>query len=246
MWYPNAPWIERVNRRRTAPGTPSSPPSRTPLARRAPPRRTHAFAAAPREWKRHLRRTLSHGATRSAAYELRREEAARARAFSALAFVLAVVVLAEESLFDESPAASVLSLATFVSLAVAAAHAFRSTRDPLSYTRPVARALAGASLLGHVPVVPRGVFSPAPMVTTVAVAFFGLGEDKAVAYGFTAVAGLAYGAVAWLVATGALPDPGVTHATGVSVEARLAMIAFVPLVYAMTLWHARLNECCIR
>ncbi len=186
---------------------------------------------------------MSHGATRSAAYELRREEASRARAFAASACVLSVLVLAEESLFDESPSASVLSLASFVSLAVAAAHAYRSTRDPLRYTRPVARALAGASFIATTCLSYRvGVFSPAPMVTTLGVAFFGLGEDRVVAYGFTALSGLAYGAVAWLVAAGTIPDPGVIRATDASSAARLAMIALVPLMYAMTLWHARVSR----
>src|SRR5213079_3178574 len=32
-----------------------------------------------------------------------------------------------------------------------------------------------------------GPFSPAPMLTTLGIAFFGLGEDKRVAYAFTAV-----------------------------------------------------------
>ncbi len=185
----------------------------------------------------------THGPTRSAAYELRREEASRARAFSASAFVLAVLVLAEESLFDELPSMSVLSLASFVSLAIAAAHAYRSTPDPLRYTRPVARGLAGACLIATTCLSYRvGVFSPAPTATALAVAFFGLGEDKVVAYGFTGAAGLAYGAVAWSVASGALPDLGVVRATGASGTARLGMTALVPLMYVMTLWHARLSR----
>ena len=157
--------------------------------------------------------------------------------------MLAVLVLAEESLFDESPSASVLSLASFVTLAVAAAHAYRSTSDPLRYTRPVARALAGASLLASTCLSYRaGVFSPAPMVTTLGVAFFGLGEDRVAAYGYTGAAGLAYGAVAWLVASGRVSDPGVIRANRASAAARLAMITLVPLMYAMTLWHARLSR----
>jgi serine/threonine-protein kinase len=185
----------------------------------------------------------SHLGSKSAAYELRREEASRARAFAGSAFVLAGVVLAEEALFDDSAIASVLSLASFVALAFASAHAYRAAREPLRYTRSVALALAGASLVSGTCLSYRlGVFSPAPMVTTLGVAFFGLGESKKIAYGFTFGAGLAYALVAWLVANDTIQDPGVVQAAQVAPGARYAFIFLVPIIHAATLWHARLSR----
>src|SRR5262249_23288363 len=117
---------------------------------------------------------LSLNLGKSAAYELKKEDASRARAFSVSAIVLTVLVLAEEGLFDASPASSVLSLASFVALGFAAVHAFRVAREPLRYTRPVARTLAGAAYLASTCLIYRmGPFSPAPMVTMLVIAFFG-------------------------------------------------------------------------
>jgi serine/threonine-protein kinase len=180
---------------------------------------------------------------RSAAYELRQEEASRAHAFSGSALGLCGLVVVEELILDDSPGAEVLTLACFVALAVAATYAWRSTADPLKYTRPVARQLAAASFVAATMLNYRfGVFSPAPMLTTLAVAFFGLGEDKVVAYGFTALSGLAYAAIASLILADDLPDPGLVRALDATAGARFAIVALVPLVYAAALWHARLSR----
>jgi serine/threonine protein kinase len=149
----------------------------------------------------------------------------------------------EEMALDDSREAQALTLASFIALGGAARYARRATLDGLRYTRAVARVLAIASLLAATMLTYRfGVFSPAPMLTTLAVAFFGLGEDKAVAYGFTVLAGVAYAAVALLVLSGDLPDPGIVRALTVSPGARAALIALVPLVQAGTLWHARISR----
>ncbi len=180
---------------------------------------------------------------RSAAHELRQEEASRARAFAASALGLCGLVVLEELVLDDSPGAQVLTLASFVALGVAATYAWRSTADPLRYTRPVARQLAAASWIAATMLTYRfGVFSPAPMLTTLAIAFFGLGEDKLVAYGFTGLAGLSYAAVASLILAEDLPDPGLVRALDTSPGARFAIVLLVPLVYAATLWHARISR----
>jgi serine/threonine-protein kinase len=180
---------------------------------------------------------------RSAALELRQEEASRGRAYAASAIALSLFVTLEELVLDDWPAAQVLTLASFISLGVAASYAWRSTAEPQRYTRTVARQLAAASLLAATMLTYRmGVLSPAPMLTTLAIAFFGLGEDKVVAYGFTASAGLAYAAVAALVIGGAVPDPGIVRALDASAGARYALVALVPVVYAATLWHARVSR----
>ena len=185
----------------------------------------------------------SHTSARSAAAELRQEEASRARAFAASALGLSALVILEELVLDDSPGARVLTLASFFALGVAATYAWQSTTDAARYTRPVARQLAAASFVAATMLTYRlGVSSPAPMLTTLAVAFFGLGEDKVVAYGFTGMAGGAYAFVASLVIAGDLPDPGLVRALDASPGARFAMVLLVPLVYAATLWHARISR----
>jgi serine/threonine protein kinase len=180
---------------------------------------------------------------RSAAAELRQEEASRARAFTTSVLALCGLVTIEELALDESPGAQVLTLASFVALGVAATYARRSTLDAARYTRLVARQLAIASLLAATVLTYRfGVFSPAPMLTTLAVAFFGLGEDKAVAYGFTALAAIGYVVLASLILRGDLTDPGLVHTLDASAGARFAIIVLVPMVQAGTLWHARISR----
>ena len=185
----------------------------------------------------------SHTVARSAAVELRQEEASRARAFAASALGLCALVVLEELVLEGSPGARVLTLASFVALGVAAARAWKSSAEPARYTRLVARQLAAASFLAATMLTYRfGVFSPAPMLTTLAVAFFGLGEDKLVAYGFTVLSGIAYAGIATLVTAGDLPDPSLVRALDGSAGARVAMVLLVALVHAATLWHARISR----
>jgi serine/threonine-protein kinase len=178
---------------------------------------------------------------RSAAYELRREEAARARAFAGSLAVLAGIVAAGELGTDDGWGARAVTLLAMVALAVVATDTWRRTNDPLQYTRAVAARLAGVTCLAAATLTYRlGVFSPAPMLTTLGVAFFGLGEDKRVAYAFTGASGFAYVALAWLVSAGTLDDPGLVAARDVGAAARVAIVALVAIGLGSALWHARL------
>ncbi len=180
---------------------------------------------------------------RPGAQQLRQEEAARARAFSGTALAGCALVVVEELVFDDSPGAEVLTLVAFVALAVAAVFTWRLTAEPRKYTRQVARLLAAASLAATLAFTYRlGVFSPAPIFALLAVAFFGLGEDRVVAYGFTVGSGLGYLGLVWLIFRRAIPDPGVVHALDASPAARLSVTTLVPLALAAALWHARLGR----
>jgi serine/threonine-protein kinase len=185
----------------------------------------------------------SHTVARTAATELRQEEASRARAFAASALGLSAVVVLEELALDDSAAARMATLASLVVLGIVSARAWQAAADSKGYTRRIARQLGAASFFAATMATYRfGVFSPAPMLTTLAVAFFGLGEDRFVAYGFTALSGLAYAGIGSLVVAGALPDPGIVRALEASPGARYAIVLLVPLVHAATLWHARVSR----
>ncbi len=133
-------------------------------------------------------------------------EASRARAFATSALGLCGLVIVEELVLDDSAGIEALTLASFVGLGLAARYARTATVEGARYTRAVARLLAVASLLAATAMLTYrfGVLSPAPMLTTLAIAFFGLGEDKVVAYGFTALAGVAYVTVAALIVAEAI------------------------------------------
>jgi serine/threonine protein kinase len=185
----------------------------------------------------------SHTAARPAAIALRQAELLRARAFAGFSLGLSAAVVLEELLLDDSAGARVLMLASFLGLAIVSAKAWQPAADSSRYARLVMRQLAVAAFFATTVVTYRfGVFSPAPMLTTLAVAFFGLGEDKAVAYAFTASCGLAYAAIASLVAAGNLPDQGVIHAFGASPGAESALALLVPFAQGAGLWHARISR----
>ncbi|HEY2510395.1 MAG TPA: serine/threonine-protein kinase [Polyangiaceae bacterium] len=178
---------------------------------------------------------------RSAAEELRLGESARTRAYAVTAVALSATVVVEELAFDDQAAARVLTLVSFLTLGIVAGQVWRATAGKSA--RPLVRQLAAASCLALTVLTYRvGVFSPAPLVTTLGIAFFGLGEDRLVAYLFTAGAGIGYGVLASLVSLGLLADPGMIPATLAAPGAGLAMIAFVPIFHAATLWHARLTR----
>jgi serine/threonine-protein kinase len=181
----------------------------------------------------------THNASRSPAYELRRQEAMRARAFAASLVALAVLAAIGEVLATDELAVRGGMIVAMVGLGVLAGDTWARTRDPLKYTRGVARRLAAGSVVAATALTWRiGPFSPAPMLTTLGVAFFGLGEDRRIAYGFTAAAGVAYLVTAWLVSAGIVADVGVFPMAGTPP----ALVLLVPAVLGATLWHARLNR----
>ena len=136
-----------------------------------------------------------------------------------------------------------LTVAIFAALGAASAYARAAASLPVRYTRSVARGLAAASLVATTMLTYRfGVFSPAPVLTTLAVAFFALGEDRIVAYGFTALSGLAYAALAALAVAEGLPGSGLVRPLDAGFGGRLAIVAIVLLVHAATLWHARISR----
>src|SRR5439155_6505868 len=132
------------------------------------------------------------------------------------------------------------------SLAVVAANAVRVAilaRESAKLTRSVGRGFAAASLAGLLVLTVRiGVFSPAPILLTLGVAFFALGDDRRLALGCALAAGASYALFAALIATGAIPDAGLLPALAVPPEGRTAAIALVPLVQAAVLYAGRASR----
>jgi serine/threonine-protein kinase len=100
--------------------------------------------------------------------------------------------------------------------------------------------VAGVCLASAVAVYFFGFYSPAPMVGTFAIYFFGLARERRVAW-FTYLLGASTGLVpSLLIAFGVIPDLGVMpHAASSSPREMLLVCFEVQVVYALTFWLAR-------
>jgi serine/threonine-protein kinase len=144
---------------------------------------------------------------------------------------VAVLAVVGELLATDDVAVRLAMIMVLIALAALAGDTWVRAKDPLKYTRVASRRLAAGALVAVTALTWRvGPFSPAPMLTALAVAFFGLGDDKRASFGFAAAASLGYLVVAWLVSAGG----------GSGAEPALALL--VPAVLGATLWHARLHR----
>jgi serine/threonine-protein kinase len=231
-----APAAERSRSEELLPTLPNGeePPPPSTLRRPPPPPESSGAIGAARS---------SLSMARSAMHELRSEEAARARSFAMAIMVLCALGALVEPLLSGDLWVRLVTLACLGAVAYVAHRVWIVARESPRYTRRMAREFGLASLVGATALTYRlGVFSPAPMLTTLAVAFFGLGEDRKLAIGFTALAAASYAAVTALLAMGVLPDAGLMSALVMPPEARVPIIVLVPLVHGMALWHARLSR----
>jgi len=87
-----------------------------------------------------------------------------------------------------------------------------------------------------------GVFSCASLAVTLGISFFGLGVDRKWAIGICSAATIAYVALATSIIAGVVPDLGLFAADDVSLIARIFVACMVPLIYAGTLWQARMSR----
>ncbi len=183
------------------------------------------------------------GSSRRDPFELPREEAARARGFAVVAILVAALGFALEPVLGGALGVRAASVGGLVALGAVAAAVRRRASDPLRYTRVAARGFGVAWLLGATALTYRlGVFSPAPVLTALAVTFFGLGEDRLLAGAFTALAAAGYALLATLIAIGTLPDAGFLRVLTVAPEVRAALVVLVPLSFALAHWQARVSR----
>src|SRR6185295_13969984 len=87
---------------------------------------------------------------RSAAYELRREEAARARGFATAVLVLCGLIVIVEPFIEGVWWLRGLTMACVTVVSGTAGYVWTFTREPQKYTRAIARAFAVTTLLGSI------------------------------------------------------------------------------------------------
>ena len=86
-----------------------------------------------------------------------------------------------------------------------------------------------------------GLFSPAPVVVTLGISFFGSSDDRRWGVGCCLAATLAYASIAMLIAAGAVPDTGLIRGIA-STSGRLFGVVMVPFVQLATLRQALLGR----
>jgi eukaryotic-like serine/threonine-protein kinase len=173
------------------------------------------------------------------------EEAERASAFGRAVAILCVAGLAGQIFLLEGRALWLhrLMSATLAALFGIGAWVWRRARDPRRYTRRTFRFFACACVAGSLVIqYYSGIFSPAPLLVTMGIAFFGLGNDEIFAVVLPVVAAAAYLALAVLLTAGAIPDAGLFPSADAPLAARIFMTAIVPSVLLVTLWQARLSR----
>ena len=84
-----------------------------------------------------------------------------------------------------------------------------------------------------------GIFSPAPLVVTLGVAFFGLGEDRISALGAPLAAMGGFVALSSLITLGIIEDRGLVNSSDVAFETRLFLLCIVPIAHGASLSAAR-------
>jgi serine/threonine-protein kinase len=180
---------------------------------------------------------------RQATHALVREEAARARGFAQATTLLAVLGLAAQPLLGGETWLHVLGVLALCALLVEGAWLWRVARDPLRYTgRALRRFAIVAGVASLVVEYHLGVVSPAPMLVTFGIAFLALSDDRVVSLAVPIAAAGLYGLLAAGIVFGIVPDAGVLHALDTPRNVALAIVASVPLVQMLALWHGRASR----
>jgi eukaryotic-like serine/threonine-protein kinase len=181
------------------------------------------------------RRSTSHTVVEA----LHSEEAARVSAFGRAVAVLCLVGFAAQPLAPDSALRLPLCGSLVVLLGFGVWAHLRG-RDEATYTSRVFEIFGTAcALVAPFIVYYCGVFSPAPLLMTLGMFFFGQGDGGRYTIFMSAVSTLLYLGFALGVGAGILPDAGLFRLVAVDGNARLFMTMYVPSVLAVTLWQAR-------
>lgn len=176
---------------------------------------------------------------------LHAEEAARASGFGRAVAILSACGVLAQPLFPFSSVVWInrLMLVTLLAMFSVGIWVWRRSRDEGRYTRATFRIFASVCVVSVLVIqYAAGVFSPTPVLVTLGISFFALGNDERFAAGISIVAAASYLVVAGLVTFGVLPDVGLFPALSAPLPGRLFMLVTVPVVFLVTLWQARLSR----
>jgi serine/threonine-protein kinase len=169
------------------------------------------------------------------------EYRARARAFAAGATILCIVGLVDEAVDPMTTWQHPYLMVAIGLFAVVSAVVLWKTRAGQSYTFWTFRVFGiSASVFALVAVHMLGIFSPAPVILVLGLAFFVHGRDTRVIYPVSVSVIVAYLLSAVLVTTGLLPDGGVWRELGGGQHVSMAIIVTAVMLTQLVL--ARANQ----
>lgn len=220
--------------RNSTPPRVSSPPSTIPVARLSrAPSRTGLPTNSPS-------RLGTRGAVVAA---LHSEEAVRASAFGRGIGLLCLLGIGFQPFLGVVLWLRIVITIALLGLLGVSVWVWRRGLDQARYTRNHFRVFASSCvLISPLIVYYCGVFSPASLLITLGITFFGLGGDELFAIGAPIVATIFYVVLAILVTTGIVPEVGLFYAPDADLLARIFMIVLVPSVLFVSLWQARLSR----
>ena len=179
-------------------------------------------------------------ATRDAAHALLADEILRTRSFLVLSGALGVCGAAATFLVAGDPVIRLVFIAWVIGMLASYVGLYVTIRDPSRYTPERALVVvAFANIAGSFASLYYGLFSPAPMVLMVPIAFFGMSRSERAA---VIAHGIAAGSMAiamGLVITGVVDDPGAVRADDLGAWQQGLYAALVQIVYVAGFLLAR-------
>jgi hypothetical protein len=199
--------------------------------------------AKPRDHRPRGSSSAGTGTLSSPVETLARDEIRRTRRFCYGSFTMSLMTGAALPWLGGDPVAITLLRASLVLAALAAAFILYRTRDPVQFRRPTTSlgwfVLAAATTA----VIPYfGAFSAAPVILVLGTFFTGLGKSTRLAYAAYVVAAGGQGLVGLLVITGLTRDTGLIHTTNLDARQQLIVQGLIQLVFATTMFAARVSR----
>jgi len=168
------------------------------------------------------------------------DEVRRTHAFLLVSGALAVVGAVATFLFDGEPLWRLLFVGGVSVLLAGYIALYRWTRDVRRYRPTQAVAVVTVcNLAGVAACMYYGMFSPAPMILMLPVAYIGMSCSGAAAWLAYAVAALSIAIPMVLIGTGVVQDPGLVRADELPLVPKLLYVALVQAVYLTGLLQAR-------
>jgi len=174
---------------------------------------------------------------------LAEDEVRRTHAFLVVSGALAVVGCGASFLFDGHALVRLVFAASVAALLAGYVALWLHTRDLTNYTPAKAVAvITVCNLAGISASLYYGLYSPAPMILMLPIAFIGLSSSGAGAMAAYAFAASSIGVPMGLVAVGLLDDPGLVRAGSLSALGLVLYTGLVQAVYAACFVYARASR----
>ena len=174
---------------------------------------------------------------------LERDEMLRTRRFCVVGMVIGLVGGLGTIILPGDPTATMIVLAAVGVALVALTWIITRTGDPVKYRHPATGAAILIPALAVTSSLPfYGVFSPAPVVLVLGIYFISLGKSGRLAIAVYTIAAGMQGVLSALIIFGAIRDPGLIHASGLSTRDQVITQLIVQAVLLGTLVTARLSR----